>query len=173
MTPTTGLYFFADEYIKFLTKLNYYMSIPMTIVPVQESTHYDVLKLRNQLHCPIGRLDDIEVVFQHYHSGKEAVEKWERRKKRINWDNLIIKFSNMNYCTDEDIKAFLQLSYDVKFVFVNTQDRKEMGKECIFVKGYEERDGVMDDTKHYDRYLNLTELINNHRIVPNKTLFLK
>lgn len=110
-SPTVGLYFFADDYIKFLPNLKYYMDIPMKTIPVTDSVHYEILKKRNELHCPIGKLDDIEIVFLHYSTAEEAIEKWERRKKRINWDNLIIKFSNMNCCSDKNIETFLQLPY--------------------------------------------------------------
>lgn len=44
----------------------------------------------------IGKLDDIEVVFLHYKSEEEAYQKWNRRKKRINYNNLIFKFNDMN-----------------------------------------------------------------------------
>ena len=32
--------------------------------------------------------------------------KWERRCKSVNYDNLIFKMSEMNYCTEENLKAF-------------------------------------------------------------------
>ena len=41
-----------------------------------------------QHHCPIGILDDIEVIFLHYKSEDEAYQKWNRRKERIVWDNI-------------------------------------------------------------------------------------
>ena len=117
LTPTVGLYFFADDYIKFVSDLRRYIKIELKFISIENSKHCEELKRRKQENVPIGLLDDVEIVFRHYKTSEEARKKWERRKKRINWNNLIIKFSRMNECTDEHLRLFSMLSYKNKFMF--------------------------------------------------------
>lgn len=51
-------------------------------------------------------LDDVEVIFIHLHSEAEVKEKWKRRVERVNWDNLIFKFSKSNHASDKDCRTF-------------------------------------------------------------------
>ena len=75
------------------------------------SVHKETIVKKGQTEKPIGILGDIEIVFLHYKSEKEAMEKWNRRKQRIHWDNLFIKFSEMNECTKEHLLIFDKLSF--------------------------------------------------------------
>ena len=169
-SPTAGLYFFADDYIRMLSKLEYYMSIPMKIIPIEESEHKEIILHRHHEIFPIGKIDDVEVVFRHYSTPEEAIEKWERRKTRINYDNLIIKFSNMNLCSDELLRIFISLPFEIKFAFVTK--RNNVNDKCLICYNeYAEMDYIPDDTKHYSRYIDLNELINKHSIVAKKTDF--
>lgn len=167
-SPTAGLYFFADDYIKLLGNLKYYMSIPMTTISVDESSHKETILKRHHEVFPIGRIDDVEVVFRHYPTAEEAIEKWERRKKRINYNNLIVKFSEMNLCTEEHVNQFLDMPYDTKFAFV-TSPTKVRDKRLVCYHGYETLDRIPDDTKHYCKYIDINALINRHEIVPHGT----
>ena len=47
---------------------------------------------------PVGILEDIELHFLHYNSEIEAKNKWNRRKKRINYSNILFKFSDNDLC---------------------------------------------------------------------------
>lgn len=89
----------------------------VTIFPYTESAHKEELLKKGQTSVPIGALDDVEIVFLHFHSEKEAAEKWERRKKRIHWDNIYYKFSEMNDCEYLHLKAFDELPTTKKFMF--------------------------------------------------------
>lgn len=59
----------------------------------------------------------MELFFLHYHSEKEAKEKWARRIKRISWDRLLVKFNVQNGCAKEQIKAFDALPFKNKVCF--------------------------------------------------------
>ena len=124
LSPTIGLYFFADDYIKFVKNLRYYISLDLRFISSKDSKYYSVLNSKNQLDIPIGLLDDVEIIFLHYKTEKEAYEKWSRRKERINWDNMYIKFSKMNLCTDNHLKEFDSLSYEKKFLFTTFKKKK-------------------------------------------------
>lgn len=118
LSPTIGLYFFANDYVKFCKNLQYYLEQQISFITVEESEHKTELYKR-KTSCPIGTLGDIEIIFLHYKSEKEALEKWNRRSKRINWDNLVFKFSEQNLCDKKDIIAFDKLPYERKIVFTS------------------------------------------------------
>ncbi len=156
LTPTAGIYFFADDYIRFLSNIRYYLSIPPKQIPYEQSKYKDILIERKQMDVPIGRIDDVEIVFLHYPTFDVAKEKWLRRVARINWDNLIIKNSEMNYCTENEIRLFDKLPFERKFIFT-TRDYS-ISSQVIF-KEYLGQDQVKDDTLLFNKYVNLNNLI--------------
>ena len=91
LSPTLGLFFMADDYIKFIYNIKYYINCDIKFIDIEHSNYKTYLQKLNY-HSPIGKLDDIEIMFLHYDSEEDAKEKWDRRKKRINWDNIIYKF---------------------------------------------------------------------------------
>lgn len=159
LSPTVGLYFFADDYIKFVKNLKYYMSLELEFISANESKYSDELKIRNQLDRIIGVLDDVEIVFLHYHSEKEAYEKWNRRKARINWENLYFKFSKMNLCTEEHMKEFSELPCLHKILLNN---RRKVKYNCEFYwSGEVDKSGqIIIDTIPFPGKLKLYRLID-------------
>ena len=116
-SPTAGLYLFAEDYVKFAADLKRYLSLPVHFIDAEDSRHCEALKLRGEQEKPIARLDDIEVVFLHYPTQEEAEAKWRRRADRVNWENLFIKFSQMNECSDEDVRRFDAIEHPNKLCF--------------------------------------------------------
>ena len=53
----------------------------------------------------------------HYHSEKEAAEKWYRRVKRLNPEHMIFKLSQREECSKEDIEEFMKLPLRHKVCF--------------------------------------------------------
>ena len=95
-TPTIGLYFFSEEYIKFLERFDYYIKQKLEIIDTKDSKYYDEMIKKNHKNAIVGKLDDVEIVFLHMKTGKEAIEKWNKRVKRINKGNIIFKFCEQN-----------------------------------------------------------------------------
>ena len=89
-TPTVGMYFFAEEYIKFLSNLIHYLDCELQQLNVNDSKYKDTIVELGQGNKLLAKLDDVEIVLLHYPNWDEAKEKWERRAKRINFDNLIV-----------------------------------------------------------------------------------
>lgn len=157
-SPTVGLMFYADEYIKFVSNLRYYVEHELTFIPKTKSKYYQYYKDKEKYY-PIGVLDDIEIVFLHYKSEEEAREKWNRRKARINWDNLIVKFNDQNRCTPEHIKAFDKLPYKHKICFVANVVE---GTKCtIQFKEFEGQNFIPNDITTYGKYLDIDKYINS------------
>lgn len=157
-TPTVGLYFFAADYIKFIDNLKYYFSLELDFITYEQSKYKDDLIKRNQTGVPIARLDDIEIIFLHYKTVDEAREKWERRKKRINYDNIILKFSQMNLCTQKELEAFDCHPFPKKFVFV-TKKKHGLGSG-IYFSGFEDKDEISLDSRPFPKDINILKLLN-------------
>lgn len=108
LSPTVNLFFFAPDYIKFATRLEHYTQQTLTFIPVSS---YEKGRKTHAEHgqYPIGLLDDIEIHFMHYDSEADAKDKWDRRVKRINYENLIFTFTDRDLCTAEHIQQFNDL----------------------------------------------------------------
>jgi len=159
-TPTVGMYFFPEEYLKFISNLKENIDLPMTFIPASKSKHYQRLQELNQTNVPIAVLgDDIEIVMLHYHSEKEVNEKWNRRKKRINWVHLIVKCTMQNGMTMEQVKQFDELPFKHKIIFV-PQKMDEI-QSAIWYKSDCKDGQVWDDIINFNKYVNLKKLINS------------
>lgn len=119
-TPTVNLWFEAKDYIKMITNLKHYMSLEPKEVK------------NNFCNYPVGRIDDITVYFMHYHTFEEAVEKWDERKKRINYDNLFFMMAEKDGCTKEMVLEFDELPFNNKVIF--TCNEYTECRSAIFVK---------------------------------------
>ena len=160
LSPTVGLYFFASDYVKFASNLRHYINTPLRFISSSESRYAEELVRRGEQNKVIARLDDIEVVFLHYSTPQEAKEKWERRCARINWNNLFIKFSEMNECEEADIKAFDSIDFPNKICLMS-HPRPEI-KCGIYFPGVISGIGqIVNDTDRFQRGFSVTEWLNN------------
>lgn len=162
LSPTAGLYFFAPDYIKFVSDLHKYFDIPLRFIKPEESKYYEEIKKRNQTDKPIGILDDVEIVFLHYKTKEEAEEKWNRRKERVNYDNVFLKFSRMNLCSEKEIRDFCNLPFENKFVF-NTRKKTQYPCE-IFWKNEILNNEILNDTIPFPGHIKLKKLLNKPTI---------
>lgn len=163
LSPTVGLYFFASDFIKLCSDVKGYMQKPLEFIPYTESKYQAEIEAKGQTAVPIARLGDVEVVFLHYKTQEEAAEKWTRRAERINYENLIFKFSKMNGCGDEEMTAFDAFDFRKKIMFTPPDDAKRF-KCAIAFKSAAGNSEITDDTSEYSRYINLTKLINSKRV---------
>lgn len=158
LSPTVGLYFFAEDYLKFISDLHYYFSLELNFISADKSKYRDILIQRKHTNVPIAHLGDIEIIFLHYHSEEEVQEKWERRKKRVNYDNIFIKFSKMNLCTEDDIEKFSVLPFQNKFV-LNTCKKTKYSCEYYW-SGRSNDLEILSDTNPFPGNLSLSQLLS-------------
>jgi len=120
-TPFVGLMLMGPCYLKFLSEPHKYLKSTFTFI--EESKYDEINKLRNLKGMyPIGLLNDIEVHFLHYETEQDAIEKWQRRATRINWNNLKIKFSiDKDYSDINSLNIFSKLNFRDKVSFSNNQ----------------------------------------------------
>ena len=157
-SPTVGLYIFPDDYLKLAYNIRQYMALELKFIPLEQSKYKDILIERNEQHVPIGILNDVEIIFLHYHSQEEAYIKWNRRKERIHWDNIYFKFSEMNGCSEGHLRAFDSLPTDKKVMFT-VYSRPDL-HSAIHMKGYEKQGQILADTMNFKPNLNLVRFIN-------------
>lgn len=158
-TPTIGLYFFAEEYIKFLERFDYYIKQDLKIIETKDSRYYEKMVKKNHQNAVVGKLDDVEIVFLHMKTGEEAIEKWNKRVQRINKKYIIFKFCEQNECTKKHVERFEKLPFKNKICFT-TKDYPGY-KSVIWFKNQVKNDEVLRDYYESNKYLNIIDYINN------------
>lgn len=158
LSPTAGLYFFAPDYIRFVSNLKHYLGCKLEFIKPEDSKYYELLKERNQLSVPVALLDDVEIIFLHYKTSEEAAEKWYRRASRVNYDNIIIKLSRMNLCTEKEMAEFAELQFDNKILINNRKDKKY---DCeIYAPLESDEYGIINDTQPFPGKVNIIKILN-------------
>lgn len=109
LSPTINLYIPFPDYIIFLQNLKEALKAKVE----------DIGKNSKGVSC--GRIKTsgggITLVFLHYNDFEEANDAWERRKLRINWNNLFIVLVERDGCTLDDLKQFYSLPFEHKIAF--------------------------------------------------------
>ena len=96
----------------------------------------------------------------HYHSEKEAKEKWERRCERINWDRLLVKMNDQNECTEEHLRKFCQLEFENKIFF--TVNKHWKIDDCVKVfRGKNFINGLKEPFGTGYNEVNITNILNS------------
>lgn len=91
-------------FLKFLSAPNHY---------IEQEPKFDGFVADS---VPLISLDDIKIVMVHYKEVDDAIEKWNKRKQRINWNNLLVAM----YTDNKEILAqFDELPYKKKICFVS------------------------------------------------------
>lgn len=80
--------------------------------------------VKSDYDFPVARIDDITLYFLHYSNNDEAREAWERRKERINYDNLYLIVYDKDGLTDNDYKAFGQINCKNRIILSDNENTK-------------------------------------------------
>jgi len=138
-TPTVGLYFFAEDYIKFVENLDSYLKESLNFI--KQSRFEECHKEHNAKKYPIGLLsNNLEIHFLHYHSEEEAREKWNRRKERIPDKNIYVLMNDQNRFSDELMARFDAVKYKKKFLSA----KKREGENVKVISYYKNKSFVGD-----------------------------
>ena len=162
-TPTVGLFFFSSDYIRFLENLEYYVKQPLEFKAT--SVHPEANALRKTKPYPIGVLGgDVEVQFLHYEDEAEAAEKWARRVKRLNFDNLFFIYSDAEEDFKEDlVPRYQRLPFEHK-IFFSAKPRSEFACS-VYIDEYENAPHVGDSTRNrkYEKYIDVIKWLNREK----------
>lgn len=97
-SPTINLLFpVKKQYLKFVSNIQYYLQQEPVFIEDPEFDH------------PVAMLEDIKLVFNHYDSVEQAASSWNRRKQRVNYENLFIIFDDISDVEYSDLSAFNQI----------------------------------------------------------------
>lgn len=107
LSPFINLFIGADDFVTLLGDLRRYMELPLEYV----GTSIDA---NTNKSYPIGKLGDVKINFNHYDTFEDACACWERRKKRINYNNILVEISTDDV---QIIEKFLALPYENKICF--------------------------------------------------------
>lgn len=151
LSPTINVYFGASDFIKFLKNPKFYLNGSIEIVEQYEFAY------------PIVKCEDIFIHCVHYESVEEFKDKWVKRSKKINWDNIYVIMCERDGCTYEDICEFDKLPYENKVIFVhkNMPEIKSAyyiegtelnGKDGQWIKPLTSYVGRMTGLRHIDRF---------------------
>ena len=105
-SPFINMFESCDEYLQFLEKPREYMEAPVEFVKYAPTL--------NRVY-PVCNLNGMYLHFNHYNSYIQALELWNKRKERINWDNLFIMMQTED---KREADKFLSLPYERKICFV-------------------------------------------------------
>lgn len=108
-SPTINLWFMAQDFLRFIKNLRYYLSLDNLMEDVEET---------KKNNYPVGTLGKgkkrIKIYFMHYPDFKTAREKWNLRKQRIHYDNLYIIMTDRDGADEKLIKDFDSLKFPHK-----------------------------------------------------------
>lgn len=161
-SPTVGMYFMAQEYLKFISNLEHYVNgCELQFVDPQKAKYRQFYAQDRRFGTyPIAQLDDVEIAMLHYHSEEEAKEKWGRRCLRINWDKLIVKMNDQNGCTLDDATVFGKLPYKNKLFF--TVKGYDAGECTVHIPG-KDTQTILSSQEPFgaSKYLDVNRYINS------------
>lgn len=158
-SPTCGAFFYSKEYLKFVSDLKAHIDAELVELKVEDSAYIEQLLPKFGTNIVLGKVLDSEIVFLHYKTFDEAKQKWDRRKKRINWDNLIVKFNDQNLFSEEDYYTFAELPYHNKIFFTANENLKSK-KDVIYFNCFQKQGYVVDDIKTSKKYFNIKKYLN-------------
>lgn len=129
-TPTINTLFEASDFLKFIADLPYYMN--ESIHMLQEG---DIRKNR----YPVGLIGEgdkqIAINFAHERSFEEGVSKWERRKKRFNYDNVFVKMGINGH--EENAEQMLEKFEQIPYKKVCFYSGETSMKTACYLKRFE------------------------------------
>lgn len=159
-SPFIGLFIFCEDYLKLLENFKYYMNVDLIFIEASKSKYSEKLKEYKIFGTyPIGVIaEEIEIHFLHYKTEKEALKKWNKRKKRINYENLIIKISDKDLATYELLKKFDKLNYENKICF-SSKNYLDI-KSNIFLERFEKQGFVENEWLYQNQKINLKKYLN-------------
>lgn len=105
LSPTVNLWINQKEFLKMVKELKKYME-------------YDLIFIDHpKYNFPVAKLNDIFIYFNHSKTIDEAKKDWNRRRNRINYDNLYIIMYDRDGITKEDILSLQNIRCRNKIVF--------------------------------------------------------
>jgi len=108
LTPFVGLYMLPSDFVKLCENLKEYLKKPL-LEFVTSSYRY-----------PVAKLGDVTLFLMHYPDFESAKKAWDRRKVRVNFENIFFILVQKDGCSEEDMKRFDQLDCPNKLILATS-----------------------------------------------------
>ncbi len=157
-TPTIGLFFFSDDYIRFLENFEFLIKQPLMFKEKSRHPEANDYRLKSK-HCyPIAEIgDNVEIHFLHYSDNKEAEAKWARRLGRVNFQNLFFIHGDIESFKEEHFRRYEKLGFKNK-IFVSSKPR-ERSSLTVFVRDYKD-DPLSIAQANFEKRFDLIKWLN-------------
>lgn len=157
-TPFIDIRIEPPCYLELLKDLRGYVESPLIFEKTSKHKNINSWREKRKLSFPIALLKDkVELLFVHETDEEACRHKWERRVKRINWNNLFIKFRENPWDSREEyLTEFNQLPYKHKVCFT-LKDYPDFSWAVLapdYFKAIEEGGNIYNSTKKYFDVLN-------------------
>lgn len=124
----------------------------------------------NEYGYPLAKLDDVIITGVHYKSFYDLSQAWEKRKKRVDYNNIYIITTDEFIKTKEDCARFDKLQYP-KVCFISKREQLKYNWQ-IYIPKYEHLNNVGDvmtyvlpfGKRKCEKYFDYIYWINNKRI---------
>ena len=109
LSPLINMFFPEEDFLRFASNLDKYLQSDLQLVDSRYNPG-------DRIWYPVFSLGgDVSIHMNHYRDFSQARKKWEVRKKRMNWDNLIFVFHTSK---PEVLDEFQRLPFAKKICFV-------------------------------------------------------
>ena len=165
-SPTINLFIKGENFVKLVENLEYYMSIPAK--PLCDKY---VSPSNPDFTYPKILVGDIEVCCQHYKDCNEAIAAWERRRKRIDFNKVLVIANSWDLNGDKELIqrvcsnpkyktiCFTYGQYDIDNCICLTEDFWKLTESNVltpFITGYKPR----SYKRYFEDYIDIPALIN-------------
>ena len=151
-SPFIGLFVWASDYIFLLEHFDDFLfsDAYFHFINKEQSKYASFI----QETYPIGVLvsdnvGEVEIHFLHYTSREECITHWNRRVKRIDKNNMIVKFCDRDEATLELIERFDALPFNNKVCFTA---KKYLFESTCQILEFENSQEVRDEWKFSEKY---------------------
>ena len=127
-SPTVNLFFEANDFVKFVLKLDHYLSCEFEWLWEEE--------------YPVGILDDIKVYFMHYSTCREAKDAWERRSSRIIKDRILVLSTDRDNFDEQAFEKWKTVPFEK--VLFTAREEYTTDKDSLYFSEYAKQ-GYVDD----------------------------
>ncbi len=156
-SPTKDLWISDHEFLKFLSDLKYYLSLePEFMGWADADGRFDAPRF------PLMTIGDIILHCNHDTDPNEAAEKWQRRKKKVNFDNMLAVYITDN---PELEKSFYRIeAIEKKYCLVPWSDDNNHSVQIERKKGKTWRESAVD-TAYPGRNIDLAAMMRGEDCV--------
>lgn len=153
LSPTINLWIAPSDYIEMLKEpKKYFMNGEMEEVKI------------TGIDYPVGEIKGKRIYGQHYSSFNELKDKWDKRRKRINWDNIYVFMIERDGCTYKDLVDFDNLPYKHKVVFT-TKSYPKIKSSLVLPNSYDTKNNEVNNLLVYKSNFSILRILDEYDYV--------